>query len=116
MTARSLAVVVVICALALSVSDAQQNSKVQRHSAPLPNGAVPDERTAISVAEAVLIPIYGSEIVRTERPYKAILHDDTWTVTGTMQPAPAGMVHVGGVGVVEISKSRGCIERITHSR
>ena len=107
---------VVVGAVAFLVLNAQQTSKAERHSAPLPNGAVPDARPAILVEEAVLKPIYGSEMVQSERPYTAILHEDTWTVTGTLQPAPPGFGHVGGVGLVEISKSRGCIERITHSR
>jgi hypothetical protein len=49
-------------------------------------GCVPDEDTAIRIAEAVLTPIHGREAVEGQRPFKAGLHrlDDGeyWAVTG----------------------------------
>jgi ClpA/ClpB-like protein/NTF2 fold immunity protein of polymorphic toxin system component len=46
-------------------------------------GCVPDAETAIRIAEAVWIPLYGSETVSNQRPFRADLMDDVWTVRAT---------------------------------
>jgi len=76
-----------------------------------PNGFVPDAATAARIAEAVWIPIYGAQIVR-EKPFKATLKGDVWTVTG--RDLPPGTV--GGVAEAEISKRDGRILRVIHGR
>ena len=48
------------------------------------DGFVPDSTTAIKVAEAVLIPVYGKDKIESERPFKATLDHDVWTVDGTL--------------------------------
>lgn len=73
------------------------------------NGYVPDERVALAIAEAVLIPIYGAEQIRSQRPFRAVLKDGVWTVTGSL---PRGAV--GGTALIEISKKDGCIRRVIH--
>lgn len=78
------------------------------------SGFVPDVRTAVYVAEAVMVPIYGVEAVRAERPFKAQLVDGIWHVTGSMPPAAKGAESIGGVAEVEIDRRRGTIKRITH--
>jgi hypothetical protein len=75
------------------------------------NGYVPDEATAIKIAEAVLIPIYGREQIEGERPFKATLNSDVWVVTGSLQ---AG--RVGGVAVVKISKKDARVLAVTHGK
>jgi len=72
-------------------------------------GFVPDETTAVRIAEAVLIPIYGEGQIRSERPFKARLRGEIWLVSGTV---PAGFV--GGAAVVKIAKSDGRIVFVTH--
>jgi hypothetical protein len=47
-----------------------------------PNGFVPDAATAIRVAEAILLPIYGEEKVLSERPFRASLGAGVWTIQG----------------------------------
>src|SRR5215469_10540523 len=47
-------------------------------------GYVPDAATAVKIAEAVLIPVYGEEKIVSERPFKAKLDGDVWTVEGTL--------------------------------
>jgi hypothetical protein len=74
-------------------------------------GFVPDERTAILIAEAVLMPIYGVEEIKQERPFKATLSSGVWTVVGSL---PAGSI--GGVAIVEISKRDGRIVRVSHGK
>src|SRR5262249_7990365 len=46
-------------------------------------GCVPNAETAIRIAEAVWSPIFGDEIVKNQRPYRAELIDETWTVRGS---------------------------------
>ncbi len=47
-------------------------------------GFVPDEVTAINIAEAVLTATYGQERVTQEKPLEAHLGMDIWTVLGTV--------------------------------
>jgi len=70
---------------------------------------VPDERTAIRIAESVLVRRYGRDQIESEKPLRATLHDSIWTVAGTL---PAG--HVGGVAEIEINRADARIMRVTH--
>jgi hypothetical protein len=72
-------------------------------------GYVPDEQTAIKIAEAVWLPIYGEDVLKDERPFRAYLKDGVWIVSGTL---PTGAL--GGTAEARISKSTGCILRIIH--
>lgn len=75
------------------------------------NGYVPDETTAIAVAEAVLVPIYGREKIQSERPFHAKLESGTWIVEGTL---PEGKE--GGVATVKLLKSDGRILSVIHGK
>ncbi len=72
------------------------------HSYVPDSGFVPDPATAIRIAEAVWIPIYGQVQIERERPFRAVLKDGVWTVTGSL---PAG--RVGGVAVAQIGRRDG---------
>lgn len=72
-------------------------------------GMVPDERTALRIAEAVLTPIYGQATLDDEKPFVATLSNGTWSVSGSL---PNG--HVGGVAIIEISQADGRIIRVSH--
>lgn len=72
-------------------------------------GFVPDETTAIRIAEAVLIPIYGQEQVEAERPFSAKLAKDVWKVEGYLARGT-----LGGVAEVWIGKRDGKILRVHH--
>lgn len=80
-------------------------------SAPAKGGFVPDEITAIKIAEAVLIPIYGSDQVKSEKPFHAKLKDKVWIVTGTL---PEGAD--GGVAEVRMSRLTGQILSVKHGK
>ena len=87
----------------------------------LTSGFVPDSKTAIAVAEAVLIPVYGKEHVEDERPFTATLKHDVWIVEGTLYcPDGKGEMKTtdcsGGVAVVKISKSDGRILYMLHGK
>ena len=62
-----------------------------------PRGFVPDSATAVRIAIAAWIPIYGENMITVEKPFAATLKDSVWTVTGsapsciaftTPQPSP----------------------------
>jgi hypothetical protein len=59
----------------------------------------------------VLTPVYGAETIANERPLKASLNGDVWTVSGTL---PAG--RVGGVATIKISKRDGRVLYMMHSK
>jgi hypothetical protein len=50
-----------------------------------PNGFVYDAATAIKIAEAVLVPIYGSLHIEGKKPLRATFRDGVWTVKGTLK-------------------------------
>ncbi|SRR6266498_1424815 len=89
---------------------------VEKHSFKPAEGYVPDKKTAIRIAEAVLTPIYGEELVRKERPYTATLTNDVWFVEGTLRKGILGAPVSGGVAEVEISKKDGCVLRVSHGK
>lgn len=84
------------------------------------DGFVPDSTTAVTIAEAVLIPVYGKEKIEAERPFKAVLENGVWTVNGTLHcPDGKGGVTtrcVGGTAEVKLSKADGRIIRMIHYR
>jgi hypothetical protein len=85
------------------------------------DGFVPNSETAVKIAEAVLIPVYGRNKIESEQPFSAALKGNTWTVDGTLY-CPDGKggrttVHCkGGVAIVEIAKADGRILSMWHYR
>lgn len=84
------------------------------------DGYVPDSATAVKIAEAVLIPVYGKKQIESERPFTASLKDDIWTVAGTLRcPDGKGGFRSdcdGGVAVVRICRKDGRILYIMHGK
>jgi hypothetical protein len=83
-----------------------------------PAGPVHDSETAVRIAEAALVPVYGEKKIKSERPFLAELENDVWTVHGTLH-CPDGeggtTTHcAGGVAVVKISKADGRIISMAH--
>jgi hypothetical protein len=73
-------------------------------------GYVPNAETAMKIAEAVWIPIYGIGVLE-KRPLRVRLVDEVWVVEGSVQkPMP------GGVPLANISKRTGEILRISHGK
>jgi hypothetical protein len=54
----------------------------QSHSYVPKEGFVPNEKTAIRIAKAVLGPIYGEDQIAKERPFAATLKGGVWTIEG----------------------------------
>jgi hypothetical protein len=76
-----------------------------------PEGYVPNAQTAVAIAEAVLVPVYGKEKIEQEKPLHAVLSHGVWTVTGTLAEGWRG-----GVAEVKISQRNGRILQLTHYR
>jgi hypothetical protein len=80
-------------------------------------GYVPDAATAIKVAQAVLVPIYGEKRVRVERPFTARLEGNTWIVKGTLPHSKnPNYVVLGGTMVAEIDRETGRINAVYHTK
>jgi len=81
-------------------------------------GYVPDSATAIKIAEAVLVPIYGQKQIESERPFTAKLEKDVWIVNGTLHCTDANgnpaALCFGGAAVVQLSKQDARIISMTH--
>jgi len=74
------------------------------------NGFVPNKETAIKIALAVWLPIYGNVIYR-EKPYTAELKGEVWVVEGSLKKG-----EVGGVALIVIQKKDGKIIRVYHGK
>ena len=74
------------------------------------NGYLPDEKTAIQVAKAILISVYGEVTVKNEEPFTASLEGNIWTVKGAVRPYPSGNAEV------KLSKTDGAVLFLTHSQ
>ena len=101
------ATLVLFAGLATGHSQTAQEPSVQPK-----DGFVPNAKTAVIIGEAVLIPVYGEKQIESERPFKATLQGDVWTVEGTLN-CDAPFCH-GGTAVVKISKISGQILFMTH--
>jgi hypothetical protein len=78
-----------------------------------PSSFIPDAKTAVAVAHAILIPIYGAQTVQKEEPLVAVRSGDIWTVTGTLACAPRC---VGGTAKVTLSAKDGRIISVIHAK
>jgi hypothetical protein len=77
-------------------------------SDPIRDGYVPDEMTAIKIAEAIWLPIYGNEIYKY-KPFKAkLIGGKVWEIYGTVY------TQKGGSPIAKIRKSDCKIIEVTH--
>lgn len=107
MTKSIIMAVSFVIILAVSISYSYDEKNMPK------DGFVPNAETAIAIAEAVCIPIYGKEKINDEQPFKANLMDDgSWYVEGKWNHASAK----GGTVVVKIRKSDGKILEVNHGK
>ncbi|MCB2231540.1 YbbC/YhhH family protein [bacterium] len=114
--------VIILCALVsislvgLDVGFGQASATKQSPCDHRPNemympddGCVPDKATAVRIAEAVWLPIYGKEI-HDRRPFRAeLIGDSVWAVAGSL---PTDML--GGVPYIEIQRRDGKVLGVGH--
>jgi hypothetical protein len=97
---------------ALCSSQSMKETDIQNVPGYKPRvGMVPDKDTAVRIAIAVLIPIYGADAIRSQQPFVATLSGDTWTVVGTLPKN-----RVGGVAEIRIAKADGRILYAMHGK
>jgi hypothetical protein len=101
-----------ICCFVILMAAAKAQSYVPK------DGFVPDSATAVKIAEAVLIPVYGKDKIESERPLKATLENGVWTIDGTLY-CPDGKGGVtkecnGGTVEVKLSKADGRVMKMIH--
>ena len=75
-------------------------------------GFVPDKITAVRIAEAVWLPIYGEDVLE-KKPFEAeLVGDSVWIVAGTLPKEWT----VGGVPYIEILRVNGKIIGVSHGK
>ncbi len=97
------------------VEQLQLDIKNSNRNLLLQKDAVPDEETAIKIAEAVLIPIYGDKVLE-QRPFKCkLVKDSVWYIKGNYEVTwtDEGLLTGRPVAEVYIHKKNGGILRIT---
>jgi hypothetical protein len=78
-------------------------------------GFVPDSTTAVKIAEAVLIPVYGKEEIESGNDSKAILENGVWTVGWKLAcPEAKATTCLGGSAEVKLRKTDGRILKVSH--
>jgi hypothetical protein len=73
------------------------------------SGYAPDSATAIAIARAVLISVYGQKTIADEEPLRAELKGGVWTVIGTLKAN-----YIGGTAVLQLRKDTAGILFVTH--
>ncbi len=73
-------------------------------------GFVPDEQTAINVAKAVWLPIYGKKALMFKRYRITLLDNSIWVIEGGNT-----LGWNGGGPFIRIEKERGTILQVTHT-
>jgi hypothetical protein len=86
-----------------------------------PSNAVPDEATAVKIAEKALTRIYGKKIIESERPFTATLTNGVWHVGGTLYCSDehgntSTSPCAGGVAMAEVKQSNGRILKTGHTK
>ncbi|PYX86037.1 MAG: hypothetical protein DMG68_16570 [Acidobacteria bacterium] len=101
-----------MCCTVFLLSLAQAQSRAPKE------GLVPDSIPAVKIAEAVLVPVYRKDKIESERPFKAILENGVWSVSGTLHcsDGKGGITTmcVGGTAEVKLSKTDGRILKMIH--
>ena len=81
-----------------------------KHTFMPEQGYVPDAKTAIKIAEAIWLPIYGERIYE-KKPFVAKLQGEIWVIQGSLSSQM-----LGGVPTAEISKKTGEILKVSHGK
>ena len=117
MTLFKVFVLATVLALARTLSVAQSLGLGAAPKSVAPkDGFVPTAAVAVAIAEAVLVPVYGKQLINSERPFKAELAHDVWDINGTVPCNPPGSLCPGGAAEVKISKKTGQILFMTHDQ
>jgi hypothetical protein len=75
---------------------------------------VPDEKTAMRIAEAVLVAWYGEEPVKAQLPLRADGTNGDYWIVQLQGPGPA--TSKGGGPAIWINKRSGCLKVMEHMK
>jgi hypothetical protein len=73
---------------------------------------IPDEETAINIAETFLFKVYGKNKIIKERPYKIGLVNNYWVIIGSLPK----YYRKGGTFEIIINSKDGSVKGITHTK
>ena len=76
------------------------------------SGLVPTQEVAIQIAEAVLVPLYGAERIRQQKPFKVHLSAGVWIIEGSYPEAGKPT----GVALVQLRQEDGQLLQVTHGQ
>ncbi len=79
-------------------------------------GYVPDAKTAIQVAKAILIAHYGENQIKQELPLRVTQKVNVWRIEGTLKKPWFGDTVMGGVAEIEISAIDGKVLNMCHGQ
>lgn len=109
------------CLTILLIAIAATAEVVAQQTNNPPPVAVPDEATAVRIAERALAKVYGQKKIEAERPFEAMLRDGIWHVGGTLYCRDEkGNVDTrpcaGGVAIAEVRQRDGRVLKTTHTK
>lgn len=100
-----------ILLFSINITRSKNNNSLLLNQNPEKDGYVPNEKTAMKVAEAIWLPIYGEQIYN-EKPFHATLKNDSiWIVEGTL---PEGTL--GGTAYIEIQRKDCKVLKVIHGK
>lgn len=92
-------------------SDDKLDQRKSMYSFIPEQGFVSDETTAMTIAEAILVPIYGKDVIERQKPFVVSLSGNVWTITGSL---PKDIL--GGVFFIQISRQDARVITLTHGK
>jgi hypothetical protein len=92
--------------LKLALSNKKNHNVIDNHRI-----IIKDSAMAIKVIEPILFGIYTEEEIKRQRPYKCVLVDNYWVVSGILQED-----WVGGTFLIIMDARNGKIIKITHGK
>ena len=85
-----------ISLLALLLVPCVATAQVTQQLATPSHGFAPDSATAVRIAVAVWIPLYGEQAVMAKQPFIARLQDGVWTVTTSPSSQASSLIILNG--------------------
>lgn len=111
----SLALNVLLVSLLIYYSGIWDSSGPGVRSKPEIDGYVPDSLTAIGIAKAVWLPVYGTRVRNHDPFYASLIGDTVWRVSGSKFSSLIDW-ELSGFPFADIRKSDGKIIRTGHTK
>lgn len=78
------------------------------------NGIIKDPNVAYTIAEAILVSIYGRKRIENQKPFNiSLINDKFWIVEGTLNQSNTSQ---RGTATIVISKDDGQVQYLMHSK